>query len=426
MDDFEKEIRVCFLEEATQAVADVEQCFLALESDPKNEENINKIFRLAHNLKGSSKAVGFDDFGAFTHEFETFILKIKNGNLEAAPNVVNLLLRSNDFIQQMISGLKENLERHFDYRGLLTELQNCVAETSFYTSPTTAPEAELAAPTSPDADATAEEAPAPVASSMPPAQKRDSKPPPPTGPTNADESIRVALSKVEKLINYVGEMVILQSVITEQASGLDSPSLKKTVQLLGKVSKEIQDISMGLRMMPVKSTFQKMARIVRDTALVLEKDVQLTLTGEDTELDKTVLERINDPLVHLIRNSVDHGIEKAEDRATSGKPAKGQIGLKAYHHAGRLILEVSDDGGGLNPDKLVSKAIEKGLLPPGSTLPKEEAYQLIFAPGFSTKEVVTDVSGRGVGMDVVKTNLRELGGEITISSEVQKGTTFRI
>lgn len=242
----------------------------------------------------------------------------------------------------------------------------------------------------------------------------------------ADESIRVNVSKVETLLNFIGEMVILQSVIKEQAMKTDSMFLKKTLHQLEKVTKEIQDISMSLRMVPIKPTFQKMQRIVRDTAQALDKDVAIQLQGEETELDKTVLEKINDPLVHLIRNSVDHGIENSGLRLERGKPARGQVTLAAYQKSGKLFLEISDDGGGLDPDKLTKKAVEKGILKSEQKISQEQAYQLIFAPGFSTKEKVTDVSGRGVGMDVVRTNITDLSGEIVIHSNLGKGTTFQI
>ena len=221
-------------------------------------------------------------------------------------------------------------------------------------------------------------------------------------------------------------MAILQNVLKEQLKTNESVIVKKTLSQLGKVSKEIQDLAMSLRMIPLKPTFQKMQRIVRDTAQALKKDVGITLQGEDTELDKTVLERINDPLVHLIRNAVDHGIESGEVRVAKNKAAKGTVTLSASHRAGRLVIEVKDDGGGLDPAKLMKKAIEKGILKPGTVLSDADAYQLIFAPGFSTKELVTDVSGRGVGMDVVRTNIQELGGEVQIESVLGVGTTFRI
>jgi len=460
MDDFEKELKIGFLEEAAQAIADVEQCFLALESDPDNIENINKIFRLAHNLKGSSKAVGFDEFGQFTHEFETFILRVKNGDLKVSSAVVNLLLRANDHVSMMIEGLKDNLDAHFDSTSLLQEMitfQEVDIEEVINEEPLIEIEdvksiepisesiLEMAAETAPETvpEVISEGAPAEVVSeklanleSQPinviplnsnvTSTQAVSKGAAPVNSSPQEENIRVALSKVETLINFVGEMVILQSVLREQSHLLENPLIRKTVHQLGKVGKEIQDLSMGLRMVPVKPTFQKMVRIVRDTAQALNKDVSIQLSGEETELDKTVLEKINDPLVHLIRNSVDHGIENAELRKSRGKSERGQVRLSAYHKSGKLQIEVADDGGGLDPDKLQKIAIAKGVLKPGVQLTEKEAFQLIFAPGFSTKEKVTDVSGRGVGMDVVRTNITDLGGEIKIDSVIGQGTTFTI
>lgn len=442
VDDFEIELKIGFLEEAEQAITEVESCFLILESDSMNIENINKIFRLAHNLKGSSKAVGFDEFGAFTHEFETFILKIKNGVLSCTPAVVNILLRANDHIQLMINSLKSDLAATFDSADLLNQMKN------YSESPTTnnvdklKPAADISSevaaekyePTIEELLAMAEAQEA-LATNQP---KMILKPvielvkPAASKPVNThqaqavEESIRVALSKVEALLNSVGEMVILQSVLKEQVLGHESDALKKTVIQLSKISKEIQDSSMSLRMTPVKPTFQKMQRIVRDTAQALNKEINFVLKGEETELDKTVLEKINDPLVHLIRNSVDHGIENSMIRSANNKSEKGTVILSAYHQSGKLVIEVSDDGGGLNPEKLRAKAIEKNIITENQKLSDDECRNLIFAPGFSTKEAVTDVSGRGVGMDVVKTNITELNGEIKITSILGQGTTFKI
>ncbi len=430
MEDFERELKVGFLEEAETAVQDVEQCFLALEKNSGDMDNLNKIFRLAHNLKGSSKAVGFDDFGAFTHKFESFILRVKNGELKATPQVVSLLLKSNDHVMVMIRGLKENLDAKFDSEALIKAMdyyQETGGNSSAEERTSAVPAAQEIGSTSPDLKVVAEaiETPPPVHVEVQyeAPKKKETKP---TKSANVDESIRVSLSKIEKLINFVGEMVILQAVMREQANSTESMLLKKTIHQLGKVGKEIQDISMSLRMVPVKPTFQKMQRIVRDTSTALNKEVEIELIGEDTELDKTVLEMINDPLVHLIRNSIDHGIENAELRQQRGKELVGHVTLSAEQQAGKLVLEVSDDGGGLDAEKLKSIAIKKGILNPSTVLNEKEAWNLIFAPGFSTKDQVTDVSGRGVGMDVVKTNINDLGGEIQIDSVLGKGTTFRI
>ncbi len=446
MDDFEVVIKNEFLDEAGQSLIDTEQCFLMLENDPQNVENLNKIFRLAHNLKGSSKAVGFFDMSAFTHEFESFILKLKNGDLAFTTEIISLLLTCNDHLIKMVDALKQNHDAKIDSSGLLAQmlhLQNAPTEMVAETQPEEVAEEiveEIQQPTPPESNEiepnlellrelmgelalapAAETPPMPSTPQPTPAALATAK-----GPQAVEESMRISVSKLESLLNFVGEMVILQSVLKEQTQGTESALLRKTIQQIGKVVKEIQDISMSLRMVPIKPTFQKMQRIVRDTANAVQKDVVIKLVGEDTELDKTVLEKINDPLVHLIRNSVDHGIESAEIRLADGKPSKGTVTLSAAQKSGKLVIEVTDDGGGLNPEKLKKKAIEKGILKPGVELTDKEAYALIFAPGFSTKEQVSDVSGRGVGMDVVKTNINELSGEIQIISELKKGTTFQI
>jgi two-component system chemotaxis sensor kinase CheA len=242
-----------------------------------------------------------------------------------------------------------------------------------------------------------------------------------------DESIRVALSKVEKLINNVGELVIMQTVLSQHRFQIEHPLLRKTIEEVSKITKEIQDISMSMRMIPLKQTFQKMQRIVRDTSKILGKEVNLVLSGEETELDKTVLENLGDPLVHLIRNAVDHGLENGPDRVAKGKTSAGRIELTAYHRGAHIVIEVRDDGRGLDAQKLKQKAIEKGVIRAGQELSEKECYNLIFAPGFSTKSEVSDISGRGVGLDVVKTNVEKiLHGEIQIETEIGKGTCFRI
>lgn len=449
MDEFEKELKMGFLDEAAQSLSDTEQCFLSLENEPDNADNLNKIFRLAHNLKGSSKAVGFNAMGAFTHEFETFILKIKNNELKANPEVVSLLLKCNDHLIQMVDGLKQNLDANFDSSYLLQEMQNIKEQKQEKQSEPSEPMqiepnhellAELEAQIQnmeTKIETYEKNEPTHIAPALELVRPTEVHQKPATGKTNgpsaaatknsaAEETLRVSLSKLETLLNYVGEMVILQSVMREQSNNVDSLLLKKTVNQLGKVGKEIQDISMSLRMVPVKPTFQKMQRIVRDTAQALNKEVGINLIGEDTELDKTVLEKINDPLVHLVRNSVDHGIESVELRKQRGKNLKGMVSLSAFHQSGKLVIEVKDDGGGLDPEKLKAKAIEKGILKAGTVLSEKEALNLIFAPGFSTKEQVTDVSGRGVGMDVVRTNIQELSGEIQIDSKLGEGSIFRI
>ncbi|NUM87839.1 MAG: chemotaxis protein CheA [Bdellovibrionales bacterium] len=245
-------------------------------------------------------------------------------------------------------------------------------------------------------------------------------------PPQADESIRVSLARLERLLNFVGELVILETVLQEQVYANNPLLLRKTVHQLGKVTKEVQDISMSLRMVPLKQTFQKLQRIVRDTSNALSKKVSYVSLGDDTEVDKTVLENISDPLVHIVRNAVDHGIEAAELRRERGKDETGAVRINAFHQGGKLVIEVTDDGGGIDTQVLRKKAVEKGILREGQAISERDALHLIFHPGFSTKAVVTEVSGRGVGMDVVKTNIEALQGEVQVESVVGKGSVFRI
>ncbi len=463
MDDFEKELKVGFLEEASQLLADTEQCFLALEADPRDIPTLDRIFRLAHNLKGSSKAVGFEDIGVFTHRFESFLLKLKNGEIPASGPIISLLLQCNDHIRMMVDTLKQNLDARIDSGELMARMDEMsvpaapppappVTEPVIDSSagfegeaPPTAEEIELLKlvndsfdlPPAPAADPLndqAEEerpfipepAPAPVVELRPVPSKSMAAPAASATTAASDESIRVSLSRLEKLINSVGELVILQTVLREQSLANGSDRLRKTIHQMGKVTKEVQDISMSLRMVPLRQTFQKMQRIVRDTSNMLNKRVMLATSGDDTELDKTVLEKIGDPLVHLIRNACDHGIETPEVRTGNGKSDTGTVSLGAYHQSGKLVIEVRDDGGGIDRDKLKAKAIERGILPADAKLEPHEAIQLIFHPGFSTKAQVTEVSGRGVGMDVVKTNIEALQGEVLVETELGKGTTFKV
>lgn len=241
-------------------------------------------------------------------------------------------------------------------------------------------------------------------------------------------SIRVDVEKVDQLINLVGELVITQSMLTQAATKLDPVAYEQFLSGLGHLERNARDLQesvMSIRMMPMDYVFSRFPRVIRDVSAKLGKQVRLDTFGKETELDKGLIERIVDPLTHLVRNSLDHGIETPEQRTAKGKDATGQLLLSAQHHGGNIVIEVSDDGAGLNREKILAKALQKGL-PVSETMPDEEVWQLIFAPGFSTAEQVTDISGRGVGMDVVKRNIQEMGGHVEIISREGQGTTTRI
>ncbi|MGE0634319.1 MAG: chemotaxis protein CheA, partial [Pseudobdellovibrionaceae bacterium] len=231
---------------------------------------------------------------------------------------------------------------------------------------------------------------------------------------------------VDKLINAVGELVVLDSVVRQQNKMKAELEVHKTMEQMGKIIREVQDLSMSLRMVPVKPLIQKLQRICRDTSGDLGKSVDFVVKGEESEIDKTILDMISDPLVHLIRNGIDHGLEKPDDRTQAGKNVTGRLELSVGHEGGQLAFRIKDDGKGLDSQKIAAKAIEKKLIATADHLTESKIFELIFAPGFSTKSEVTEVSGRGVGMDVVKTCVNTLGGKIEIKSQVGMGTEFMI
>ena len=251
-----------------------------------------------------------------------------------------------------------------------------------------------------------------------------------TAPQRADAaSIRVQTDKVDKLVNLVGEMVITQSMLAQIVSRFTLGQLSQLTEAVGAMERHTRDLQervMAVRMQPIKTVFTRFHRLVRDLAGTLGKQIALEVSGEETELDKTVIDRIGDPLTHLVRNSVDHGVELPETRRTAGKPEQGVVRLHAFHQGGSIFIEVEDDGQGLDKARIQRKAVESGLMKDGEPLTDDQVYALIFRPGFSTAERVTDVSGRGVGMDVVQRNIRALGGQVAITSVRGSGTKFTI
>ncbi len=453
MNEFEKEVKQDFLVEATQLLNDAEQAFLALESDKHNMNLMNEIFRLAHNLKGTSRAVGFGDVAEFTHEWENLILKLKEKHLEVTDEIVSLLLECNDHVSGMIMTLNMDMDAKFNSAEIIEKIKAALegklptsskeeAVEEFKADEISIDDINLIENFEKNLDIPAEvedKIETPVASFIP-ENKLEEKVVPITQAqptvkevkkeTNKavveDDSIRVSLSRVDTLNNVVGELVILQTVLNQHREEVQSSIMLKSLSQLAKLSKEIQNISMSLRMVPVKSTLQKMQRIVRDTSKALNKKVQLDLIGEETEIDKTVLEYLADPLVHIVRNAVDHGLETTEDRIKAGKSEEGRVSINAFHEGNSLVIEIKDDGKGINHEVIRAKAIEKKVISANANLTKDELVNLIFHPGFSTKAEVSEISGRGVGMDVVKTNIEKLSGEVKVITEVGKGSTFRV
>lgn len=468
MDEFEKEVKLDFLAEAIQLLDDAEQAFLALESDKNNADLMNQIFRLAHNLKGTSRAVGFGDVAEFTHEMENLILKVKEGQVPITDAVVSLLLECNDHVSIMIKTLNMDLNSRFDSKEIIAKIQLALkgelstgapAPAEKTSTPASEPvatadtisaediallesfERDLEAPREEMSAEQKEErahsffpseAPKPslhvvADAEKPAAPAAEPKKAAPAAKGNAeDDSIRVSLARVEMLNNVVGELVIIQTVLNQQRDEVHNPLMLKSLSQLAKLSKEIQNISMSLRMVPLKQTLQKMQRIVRDTSKSLNKKVHLELIGEETEIDKTVLEHLADPLVHIVRNAVDHGLESTDDRVMLGKSEEGNISIRCMHEGNSLVIEIRDDGKGINPKIIREKAIEKKVISANANMSDDDLVNLIFHPGFSTKSEVSEISGRGVGMDVVKTNIEKLSGEVKVVTEVGKGSVFKV
>lgn len=431
MDAFDLEIQTEFINEALINLEEAESSFMELESTSDPKPLLEKIFRLAHNLKGGARAVGFGDVAEFTHQLENLVSKIQKGGVALSPNVVTVLLRSNDRLVEMLSELKGNLKASFNNADLLKEIQayldgQVVEEVKPATvvEPTPIPEPDVlpteAPPTVPEASAFFEAAPAaPVAPEPSP-----SKPAANTKGSD-DEVVRVNLSRIDNLNDYVGELIVLQSVIQQQAQS-EKPSFQALMRQMVKLSKDIQGISMSLRMLPVKPLVQKLQRVVRDTARTLGKDVIFEVDGDSIDVDKTVLDRLADPLIHVLRNAVDHGLEMPDDRERAGKARSGRVRLSISNEGNNLVVEARDDGKGINPEIVRAKAIEKGVIPATANLTDKQLIHLVFHPGFSTKSEASEISGRGVGMDVVKTNIERVGGQVEVTSEVGKGSVFRM
>lgn len=464
MDDFELELKSEFLNEAEDLLNKAEAAFLRLETERNNPELMNEIFRLAHNLKGTSKAVGFDLLSELTHSAENLILKLKDGEIKVSDHIVSILLEFKDEVNSIIATLKSDINANFNIEEIKNKLISCVDGSSERTEVTTddismdqQPEEVLTAPEqgeweniSPSNESIDKNIESQNIEFQPDAFKENNhseldfnskievtenkeikktnvKKEAPTKTNSEDDSIRVNISKIDKLNNVVGELVILQTVLNQRRFiNIKDELSNKSISQMAKLFKEAQELTMSLRMLPLKGTFQKMTRIVRDTSKALNKKINLATIGEETEVDKTVLELLSDPLVHIIRNAADHGIEEANDRINAKKPEEGTVTLKAYHEGSNLVINISDDGKGIDPVKITEKAQKKGLIPQTKELSQTEANNMIFHAGFSTKDQVTEVSGRGVGMDVVKTNIEQLGGEIQITSSPGKGSSFKI
>ena len=418
-----------FCAEAEEHLDAADRQLLVLDSDPTNTEALNAIYRGFHTIKGLSSMLGLTAIQTLAHEAENLLNLARDGELTLRGKALDLAFASTDALKRQIASIRHwapNRERIAPDAVLPQLLADLRAVAARKPCPTPQPQPQPQPEPPPPAAApipSEEHPPAAVAAPEPteaqPGTRRLAAP--------DKEIVRVDRDRLDKLINTIGELVITQSMAQQEFDELSAGEVNSLVlPELSKISRELQELSLLLRMVPMQGTFQKMTRLVRDLSRKMNKPVQLELHGEETELDKTVVDQLGDPLMHMVRNAVDHGLESPEDRVAAGKRAEGRVTLRAYHQGGNVHIELTDDGRGLDRERILAKAIEKGLVAEGQRLTDAEVYALIFAPGFSTAAAVTDVSGRGVGMDVAHRNVEALQGNILIRTQLGQGTTFTI
>jgi two-component system, chemotaxis family, sensor kinase CheA len=422
-----------FLIEGYEYLNQIEGDLVALEKSDSDPEVMNRIYRNLHTIKGNSGFLGVEKLEAVAHAGETLLSGLRDRTIVMTPDITSALLETIDAVRSHMEALETTgQESSADRTPLLTRLAK------LQSSGDSESELELsailfvgAAPVG--AGCANEQMPIPadpmIADEQIPFASDDTV----DKFKIADTAIRVDVGLLDKLMNLVGELVlcrnqILEFVNTQTANPQNDDTLKSVSGRLNLVTSELQEEVMKTRMQPIRSIWNKFPRVVRDTAFSLGKQVNLEMEGEETELDKTLIEAIANPLTHLVRNSLDHGIETAEVRVAKGKSAIGRLFLRAYHESGQVNIEISDDGGGIDPERIKNKAVQKGIITANqaSQISDREALNLIFLPSFSTAEKITNISGRGVGMDVVLTNIEKISGTIDLHSQVGKGTTFKL
>jgi two-component system chemotaxis sensor kinase CheA len=400
-----------FIVEAREHLAGIEIQALALEQNPDNADAIHAMFRAFHTIKGLA---GFLDLGAMqavSHEVETILDMARNAQLRITPAVIDGILESKDFLNAWITALDAPSGDGARLPG--PDPQPLLARLSGPGQPSGSPAEETGLQQL--ARATAEPAAA-TENTQPGARRKDIA------------VVKVQTAKLDYLVDMMGEMVITQSLIRHDPdlATESKPRLARNLSQLARITDEVQRTAMSMRMVPVGQLFLKMSRLVRDLSQKNGKAVDLVLEGEDTELDRNIVEELADPLMHMVRNALDHGIEPREARVAAGKSERARVTLKAGHQSGHIVIDIADDGHGLDREKILRKAIQRGLTTAGAALPDAEVFNFIFHPGFSTADQVTDVSGRGVGMDVVKKHIQRLRGRVEIQSTAGIGTTFQL
>jgi two-component system chemotaxis sensor kinase CheA len=457
----DNEIVKDFLVESYENLDRLDRDLVGLERNPEDKEALAGVFRTIHTIKGTCGFLAFNKLEKVAHAGENLLTLLRDGRLALNPEITTALLGMVDAVRQMLKVIETSgHDGEVDYpelRETLKRLQTTAAPAPSASSapvnivpvnvvPANKAEKTIAAALAETpAETAALKSPSP-ASSLPPSEIPSPPAPDPTAPAAptankaaptdsegrpreaSSETIRVGVNVLDKMMTLVGELVLARNQLLQTSSTMKDTGLQAVSQRMNLIATELQEAVMKTRMQPIGNIWNQFPRTVRDVALGCGKQVRVEMEGKETELDKTIIEAIKDPLTHLVRNSVDHGIELPADRAQAGKDPSGRLILRAFHEGGQVNIEISDDGAGLNLDRIRRKAVERALITAeqAARMPEREVFNLIFLPGFSTAEKVTNVSGRGVGMDVVKTNVERIGGTVDIQSTPGRGTTVRV
>ena len=387
-----------FLIESAENLARLDHEMVVLERHPRDRELLASVFRTIHTIKGTCGFFGYQRLEAVAHIVENILNELRSGTRDLDTSLASLLLAGVDAIKRILASIEANqTEGEVFEQGLLCDLEQA------WKHPAT--RARIPAPQAP-------EAPPPV-----PAREQESHP-----------TLRVDVGLLDRLMNLVGELVLTRNQVLQFNAAQEDTVLNGIAHRLNLITAELQERVMKTRMQPVSRVFNQFPRVVRDLATSLNKQITLEIEGAETELDRTLVEAIKDPLTHIVRNSCDHGIESPEERLRQGKPAGGRLGLRAFHEGGQVNIEIADDGAGIDPERIRAKAVERGMRSAEQVahLSDREAVNLVFLPGFSTAQAVTKVSGRGVGMDVVRTHIEGIGGTVDLLSRPGQGTTLLI
>ena len=430
-----------FLAESYENLDQLERDLVTIEVDPRNRETLDRIFRTVHSIKGACGFLAYPKLEAVAHAGEGLLCRLRDGELEWRPAITSALLALSDAMRKIMGHIEENgTEGGEDHTILIDQLmalqglQDQSSEPAASTAPAEerncAPESRQSLGICPEAPVTVVPSPEPLSAAHEDWASDNDNDKPSGSPSGGISSgnIRVDVGLLDKLMNLVGELVLARNQILQQANTHEDASLLGTSQRLNLITTELQEGVMKTRMQPIGNVWNKFPRVVRDLALACGKQVRVDLEGSETELDRTIIEAIKDPLTHLVRNAVDHGIELPPERLRQGKPASGCLRMRAFHESGQVNIEISDDGAGLNVERITRSALDRGLLSreQAARMGDHDLMQLIFLPGFSTAAQITNISGRGVGMDVVKTNIEKIGGTIDMQSTPGQGTTLKI